>query len=82
MDYVRKASCNELLYNDLQDFTNTYAVQFVLKVSRIANLPAIEEAVATVLKVNPGVNVYLKGKAYYTSTEPVKIKEYTISDED
>ena len=82
MDYVRKASCNELLYNDLQDFTNTYAVQFVLKVSRIENLPAIEEAVATVLKANPGVNVYLKGKAYYTSTEPVKIKEYTISDED
>ena len=39
---VRKPSCNELLYDDLQDFTNTYAIQFIFQVSRIENLPLIE----------------------------------------
>lgn len=79
---IRKASCNELLYTDLQDFTNTYAIQFVLKVKRIDNLPVIEDAINTVLSVNPGVNVYLKNGEYFKCEEKVRIEEYEVPGDD
>ena len=79
---VRKPSCNELLYNDLQDFTNTYAIQFVYKVKRIDNIPAIEDAINTVLAANPGVNVYLKNGKYFTCEEKVHIEEYECKGDD
>lgn len=79
---VRRPSCNELLYMDLQDFTNSYAIQLVFKVSRIENLPRIEEAVHTVLAANPGINVSYRGGKYYPVTEPVRIRTLTIEQED
>lgn len=82
MHMIRKPSCNELLYNDLQDYTNSYAMQFVYKVKRIENLPAIEKAINTVLAANPGVNVYVKNGRYYTCEEKVHILEYDVAGDD
>ena len=79
---VRQPSCNELLYMDLQDFTNSYAIQLVFKVSRIENLPRIEDAVNTVLAANPGINVSYRSGKYYQVIQPVRIKTLTIEQED
>ena len=79
---VRQPSCNELLYMDLQDFTNSYAIQLVFKVSRIENLPRIEDAVNTVLAANPGINVSYRNGKYYQVINPVRIKTLTIEQED
>ena len=80
--FVRKPSCNELLYNDLQDFTNSYAIQFIFRVRRIENIPAIENAINTVIEANPGFNVYLKNGKYYACEEKEHILEYDVSGED
>ncbi|MCR4648024.1 MAG: hypothetical protein K5776_03010, partial [Lachnospiraceae bacterium] len=79
---IRKPSCNELLYTDLQDYTNSFAIQYVFKLKKIENIPAIEEAVNEVLKANPGVNVYLKNGGYFASEKKVSIREYKVSDDD
>ena len=79
---TRRISYNERLYLDLQDLTNTYAIQYCFLVKEIKNIDKIEEAINEVLKQSPGVNVYLKGKEYFEQTEPVKIRQINIDDED
>ena len=79
---TRRISYNERLYLDLQDLTNTYAIQYCFLVKEIKNIDKIEEAINEVLKQSPGVNMYLKGKEYFEQTEPVKIRQINIDDED
>ena len=64
MEKVRKVSCNELLYLDMQELTNSYAIQFVFKV-KILNDKIMEEAINNVIKNNIGTSVFMKNKSYY-----------------
>ena len=34
MSEIRKASCNEHLYMDMQDLTNSYAIQYLFKIKK------------------------------------------------
>lgn len=82
MQKVRKVSCNELLYLDMQDLTNSYAIQFVFKIGKLSNIQKIEEAINNVIKNNIGSYVRLKNKSYYSKYNYLKIEERNIKEED
>lgn len=75
MTEIRKASCNEHLYMDMQDLTNSYAIQYLFKIKKLKSKEKLEEAINSVIKNNKGSNVYLKGNKYYLNNKYLKIKE-------
>ena len=75
--FVRNISDNEMLYTDLQDLTNTYAIQFLFTMKKV-DLEKLEEALNFVLRMQPGVNVYLKGKKYYKVKTEFEIKKIIV----
>lgn len=81
MEKVRKVSCNELLYLDMQELTNSYAIQFVFKV-KILNDKIMEEAINNVIKNNIGTSVFMKNKSYYLQDNYLKIEKRTVNEKD
>lgn len=81
-ELIREVSYNEQLYLDLQDLSNTYAIQFCFSVKKLTNLAGVEEAVNTVLQKSPGINVYYKNRRYFKAEEPVRIKKVSVSSDD
>ena len=65
MKKIRRISCNELLYVDMQDLTNTYAIQYILEIKYMKDIKEIEKAVNIVKSNNYGSNLYLNNKNYY-----------------
>lgn len=82
MEKVRKVSCNELLYLDMQDLTNSYAIQFVLKIKKMDNIKNIEDAINKVIKNNIGSYVFMKNKKYYINDNDLKIEKRNINNKD
>jgi len=82
MNEIRKASCNEHLYMDMQDLTNSYAIQYLFKIKKLKSKEKLEEAINNVIKNNKGSNVYLKGNKYYLNNKRLKIKEITDDNAD
>lgn len=81
-DKVRKISCNELLYIDMQELTNSYAIQFAFTVEKIKDINKVEKAVNETIKNNYGSNVYLKNNWYYIQEEPLKIEKRELDEQD
>ena len=80
-DKVRKISCNELLYIDMQELTNSYAIQFAFTVEKIKDVNKVEKAVNETIKNNYGSNVYLKNNWYYIQEEPLKIEKRELDEQ-
>ena len=51
MKKIRKISCNELLYVDMQDLTNTYTIQYILEIKYMKDIKKIEKAVNIAKKI-------------------------------
>lgn len=81
MEKVRKVSCNELLYSDMQDLTNTYAIQYIFNVNKINNIK-IEEAINNVIKNNIGTSVFKQNKNYYLKNSYLKIEKRIVNEKD
>lgn len=75
MKPIRKITNIEQLYEDVQNVTNTYAIQFILKTDNIKNTDAIEYAIRQVIKSCPEFNVYLKKDNFYPQQRPIRIKD-------
>lgn len=82
MSEIRKASCNEHLYMDMQDLTNSYAIQYLFKIKKLKSKEKLEEAINSVIDNNKGSNVYLKGNKYYLNNKRLKVKEITDNSND
>lgn len=82
MKEIRKASCNEQLYMDLQDFTCAYTIQFVFKIKRLDSKQKLEEAINYVIKHNVGSNLYLHKKSFYLNETYLRIEEVEEDSED
>ncbi len=74
MKPIRRITNIEQLYEDVQNITNVYAIQFILKVHNIKNKNKIEQAIQQVIKECPSFNVYLKKGKFYPQLRPVKIQ--------
>lgn len=82
MKYVRKSSCTELLYNDMQDVMHTYASQYVMKIKTLNDEKKLEEAINSAIRYNSGTNMSLKGRRLYDAEKAVKIKHVTVKEKD
>ena len=67
---------------DMQDLTNSYAIQYLFKIKKLKSKEKIDEAINNVIKNNKGSNVYLKGNKYYLNNKYLKIKEITDDNAD
>jgi len=74
MKYVRKISCNELLYADMQEVFHAYASQYVMKIKKLKSKEALERAINEAIQFNSGTNVLLKGKSFYDAEKPIGLK--------
>lgn len=81
MKKLRKISCNELLYVDMQDLTNSYSIQYIFETQEIKNIRKIEEAINVVKNNNYGSNIYLKNKTYYIQDSYIPIEKIEVNKE-
>lgn len=79
MKALRRISSVELLYEDVQRATNTYAIQYVIAIKKLKDLKLVEEAVNKVATECPGYNVVLKRGKYYPSENPIIIQKHRSS---
>ena len=82
MKYVRKISCNELLYADMQEVFHAYASQYVMKIKKLKSKEALERAINEAIQFNSGTNVLLKGKSFYDAEKPIELKSIKITGND
>ena len=82
MKEIRKASCNELLYMDLQDLTCAYTIQFVFRIHSLRDKAKLEEAINYVIAHTKGCNIYLRHKSFYLNEEPVHVQEVQADHDD
>lgn len=79
---IRNISCNELLYTDMQDISNSYVIQFIMKIKLKQNKNILENSINEVVKNNFGTNLLLKGNKYYLVAEKVKLLEIEDNSDD
>ena len=73
MKLIRDITDIEQLYEDVQSITNAYAIQFILKISKIKNIDRIEHAIRQVINNCPEFNIYLKRGKFYSQQKPISI---------
>lgn len=78
---IRKISCNEQLYLDMQDVMGTFSIQFILEYIGEVNKEELEDAVNFVLENTNDNNLKLCGKDWTRNTEKVQVKEVEIKSE-
>ena len=78
MNFVRKISCNELLYADMQDVLHSYASQYVMEIKSLKSEKKLEQALNAAVKFNSGSNLFLKRKTFYDVDHPMSLK-YAVS---
>ena len=75
---VRKISCNEQLYLDMQDLMNTFAIQFILEYTGNVDKKLLEDAINYVLNNYNDNNLKLSNKYWIKNTDKIQIKEIEI----
>ena len=76
---IRRISCNEQLYLDMQDLMNTFAIQFILEYEGNVDKNRFENAIKYVLSNTNDSNLMLLGKWWCKSNEEIKIKTVNIN---
>ena len=80
MNFVRKISCNELLYADMQDVLHSYAFQYIMEIKSLKSEKKLEQALNAAVKFNSGSNLFLKRKTFYDVDHPISLKYAVIRD--
>lgn len=75
---VRKISCNEQLYLDMQDIMNTFAIQFILEYTGNVDKKVLEDAINYVLKNTNDNNLKLRGKEWLRNKNDIQVQELEI----
>lgn len=79
---IRRISCNEQLYLDMQDLMNTFAIQFILEYEGIVDKKKLENAIKYVLSKSNDTNLMLVNNYWNKSMEDIKIKDISIKTDD
>ena len=79
---IRGVSCNELLYLDMQDVTNSFAIQYVFKIDKIYDLDKIQESINTVAKNNMGSDIFFKHGKWYNRNSKIIVKKLKVNTKD
>ncbi len=82
MKFVRKISCNELLYADMQDVLHAYVTQYVMEIKTLKDEKLLEKAINAAIDFNDGSNMQLKGRSFYVAEKPIRVKRVKIRDKD
>lgn len=82
MNFVRRISCNELLYADMQDVLHSYAFQYVMEIKSLKSEKKLEQALNAAIEFNSGSNLLLKRKSFYDVGHPIRLKRVTILDKE
>lgn len=77
---VRKISCNEQLYLDIQDLTNSFAIQFILEYSGEINKEKFEESINYVLENYNDSNLKLYKKNWIKVSKKLKVNKIDIKE--
>ena len=80
-EIIRKISCNEQLYLDMQDRMNTFAIQFILEYDGTVDKNILEDAINYVLKNTNDNDLKLGNRNWEANTKKVIIKEININSE-
>ena len=78
-DIIRKISCNEQLYLDMQDLMNTFAIQFILEYEGIVDKKKLEDAINYVLNRTNDSNLKLYQRDWVKNSENIVIKDVLIN---
>lgn len=78
---VRKISCNEQLYLDIQDVLNTSAIQFIFEYKGIVEKEKLENAINIVLEEVNDSNLKLIKKNWVKSDKKINIEDVNIETE-
>ncbi|MDD4809219.1 MAG: AMP-binding protein [Bacilli bacterium] len=79
---IREISSNELLYLDMQDICNSFAIQYVFEIKSDYNISLMQEALNNVQKNNIGSSVCFSNKKWYEQKQEIEIKTINIKDKD
>ncbi|MDD2435203.1 MAG: hypothetical protein PHO63_03005 [Bacilli bacterium] len=70
---IREISSNELLYLDMQDICNSFAIQYVFEIKSDYNISLMQEALNNVQKNNIGSSVCFSNKKWYEQKQEIEI---------
>lgn len=80
-DFVRKISCNELLYADMGEVFHACDSHYILEIKKLKSEKKLEEAINAAASFNSGTNVKLVGKKYYNSDTKIILQKIEIKEE-
>ena len=80
-DKIRKISCNEQLYLDMQDLMNTFAIQFIMEYEGNVDKLKLKQAIQYVLKNTNDSNLKLVNEYWYRCTQDIEIEDIIIENE-
>ena len=75
---IRKISCNEQLYLDMQDLMSNFSIQFIMEYEGSIDKKILEDAVNYVLENTNDNNLFLNKGEWNKVKEKVKVNEITI----